>query len=97
MRALLIALIIALIGIGPTSPEATAANSQLQEATGGELVAQRRKKKRKKRRKRRKKTQKEAQIKEETQIKKEADVEKETSSCEKGGCESQGRSCGSRS
>ena len=58
MRALILALIIALIGIGPTSPEAVAATSQLQEATGGELVAQRRKKKRKKRKKRRKRRKK---------------------------------------
>ncbi len=57
MRALILALIIALIGIGPTSPEAVASTSQLQEATGGELVAQRRKK-RKKRRKKRKKRRK---------------------------------------
>ena len=34
MRALILALIIALIGIGPTAPEAVAATSQLQEATG---------------------------------------------------------------
>ena len=59
LRALILALIIALIGIGPASPEATASTtSQLQEATGGELIAQRKKKRRKKHRKRREKRKK---------------------------------------
>ena len=66
MRALILALIIALIGIGPTSPEAVAATSQLQEATGGELVAQRRKKRKKKRKKRRKKRRKKKKRKKKT-------------------------------
>ena len=58
MRVLLLALIIALIGVAPIDAEALAAPSLLEQAAGGELVAKKKRKKRRKKRRKRKKRKK---------------------------------------